>query len=126
MRLVATLIDDRAAAMQILREAPNNSLILFPETVSFLSTILKPYSFEKNLFIIFNSDVVIDGKTYIAIRAMDKGEYQWTVRKFKPWHTDIKYGISASKPNRLSIFETIKLAYLSAMMQLKYSKCMIC
>ena len=59
MRLVATLISDRAEALKILREAPNNSVILLPETVSFLSTTLKPYSIEKNLFIIYQSDTKV-------------------------------------------------------------------
>jgi len=97
MRLISTLCDSRAAAMQIISKAPNNSVILFPETIPLLSTTIKPYSIEKNLFIIFNSDVVIDGKTYIAMRAIDQGEYQSTVRKFKLWYTDFDDGYSAAK-----------------------------
>jgi len=98
MRLISTLVDSTAAALQILRDVPDNSIVLLPETVSFLSTTIKPYSIKKNLFIIFNSDVIIDGKNYIAMRAINHGQYQWTVKKFKLWYTDIKYGISAAKP----------------------------
>ena len=98
MRLISTLCSSRAGAMKILKAVPHNSIVLFPESVSFLSTTLKPYSIDKNLFIIFNSDIIIDGKTYISMRAINQGEFQWTVRKFKLWHTDLKAGISASKP----------------------------
>ena len=98
MRLISTLCDSRAEALQILKAVPPNSIILFPESVPLLSTILKPYSIEKNLFIIFNNDVVVNGKTYIAMRAMDYGKYQWTVRKFKLWHTDFEDGFTPSEP----------------------------
>lgn len=98
MLLVSTLCDSRAEAMKILREVPDNSVILFPESVPLLSRSIKQYSIQKNLFIIFNNDVVINGKTYIAMRAIDNGEYQWTVRKFKLWHSDFDDGFTPSKP----------------------------
>ena len=108
MLLVSTLCDSRAEALQILREAPNNSVILFPESVPLLSHSIQRYSIEKNLFIIFNNDVVVNGKTYIAMRAIDCGKYQWTVRKFKPWHTDINGGISASEPEPIITIRNVK------------------
>jgi len=98
MRLISTLVDSTAEALQILKAVPPNSIILYPESVPLLSTILKPYSIEKNLFIIFNNGIIQNGKTYIAMRSIDKGEYQWTVRKFKLWHTDYEDGFSASQP----------------------------
>ena len=98
MRLISTLCDSTAEAMNLLKAVPHNSIVLFPESVPLLSTILKPYSIEKNLFIIFNSDIKQNGKTYIAMRAIDKGEYQWTVRKFKLWHTDFEDGFTPSEP----------------------------
>jgi len=98
MRLVATLIDTRAAAMKILREAPNNSVILLPESIPLLGHSIQRYSIEKNLFIIFNSDIKLKGKTFIAMRSIDCGKYQWTVRKFKLWHTDYEDGFTPSEP----------------------------
>ena len=98
MLLISTLCDSRAEALQILKEAPNNSVILLPESVPLLSHSIQRYSIEKNLFIIFNNDIIQKGKTYIAMRAINKGEYQWTVRKFKLWHTDYDDGFSASQP----------------------------
>ncbi|RLF58609.1 MAG: hypothetical protein DRN27_04965 [Thermoplasmata archaeon] len=84
--------------MRILRDTPNHSVILFPESTSLLSRTIQRYSINKNLFIIFNNDVIIDGKTYIAMRAIDKGKYQWTVRKFKLWHSDFDDGFTPSEP----------------------------
>ena len=98
MRLISTLCDSRAEAMKLLKAVPPNSIILFPESVPLLSTILKPYSTEKNLFIIFNNDVVVNGKTYITMKAIDCGKYKWTVRKFKLWHTDFEDGFTPSEP----------------------------
>jgi predicted amidohydrolase len=110
MRLISTLCDSRAEALKILGEVPEDSLVLLPENVSFLSRTIRQISIKKNLFIIFNNDVVLDGKTYIAMRAIDKGEYQWTVRKFKPWHTDLKAGYSASSPEPIVKIRRIKSA----------------
>jgi len=98
MRLISTLCNSRAEALQILKAVPHNSIVLFPESIPIISTILKSYSVEKNLYIIFNSDIKQKGKTYIAMRAMDCGKYQWTVRKFKLWHTDYEDGFTPSEP----------------------------
>jgi len=98
MRLISTLCDSRAEALQILREAPNNSVILFPESVPLLSHSIQQYSIDKNLFIIFNSDIEQKGKIYIAMRSIDCGKYKWTVRKFKLWHSDYDDGFTPSKP----------------------------
>ena len=98
MRLISTLCDSRAEALKILREAPNNSVILLPESVPLLSRSIQRYSIEKNLFIIFNNDIIQKGKTYIAMRATYCDKYKWTVRKFKLWHTDFEDGFTPSEP----------------------------
>jgi len=108
MLLISTLCNNRAEALQILREAPNNSVILLPESVPLLSHSIQRYSIEKNLFIIFNNDVKIDGKTYIAMRGLDQGEYQWTVRKFKLWHTDFEDGFTPSEPEQFVEVREVK------------------
>jgi len=98
MRLVATLISDRAAAMKILREAPNNSVILFPETIELLGKTLVPISKQKELFIIYNQNIKIDGKWFITFHGIEKGEYKFRVQKFNLWKSDIEYGYTPSKP----------------------------
>jgi hypothetical protein len=98
MRLVATLISDRAAALQILRETPNNSVILLPETLTMISKHIIKHSLKKNLFIIYQSDLKIEDKTYVTFRGVDQGKEEWKIRKFNLWDSDIEYGYTPSKP----------------------------
>ncbi len=98
MRLIATLIDTRAEAMRILREVPHHSIVLLPETIEILGKTLVPISKQKDLFIIYNQNIKIDGKWFIAFHGINRGEYKFRVRKFNLWDSDIKYGYSASKP----------------------------
>ena len=97
MRLVATLISDRAEALKILRGVPDNSIVLLPETLQMTSKQIIKYSKEKNLFIIYQSDVKIDDKIFVTFRGIDQGKELWQVRKFNLWHTDKGY-YSPSKP----------------------------
>jgi len=97
MRLVATLIDDRATAMQILKAVPDNSIVLLPETLTMTSKQIIKYSLKKNLFIIYQSDTKVDDKIYVTFRGVDQGKEVWQVRKFNLWHTDKGY-YSPSKP----------------------------
>ena len=98
MFLVATLCDSRAIAMKILEEVPDKSIVLLPETVEILGKTLVPLSKQKDLFIIYNQDIKIDDKWYIAFHGIDKGEYKFRVRKFNLWDSDIEYGYTPSEP----------------------------
>ena len=97
MYLVATLVDASKYAKKILQSVPENSVVLLPEAVSLNGSFVKRISSERGLFIIYNSDMVENGKRYIAMRCVDNGEEVWRVRKFKLWHTDIEDGFSASR-----------------------------
>jgi predicted amidohydrolase len=98
MFLVSTLCNNRAEALKILRDVPDNSMIQFPETVQMTSKQIIKYSIEKNLFIIFQSDVKIDDKIYVTFRGVDQGKEVWQVRKFNLWDSDIECGYTPSKP----------------------------
>lgn len=91
MFLVATLCENRARALQILREIPDNSVILFPETLTMISKQIIKYSKEKKLFIIYQSDSIIDDEIYVTFRAVYQGKELWQVKKFNLWHTDKNY-----------------------------------
>ena len=98
MLLVSTLCSSRAIALQILRDVPHNSIVLLPETLKMISKQIIKYSKEKNLFVIFQSDVKIDDKIFVTFRGIDEGKEVWKVRKFNLWKSDIEYGYTASKP----------------------------
>jgi len=84
--------------MKILREVPCGSVILFPETIELLGKTLVPISKQKELFIIYNQNIKIDGKWFITFHGIEKGEYKFRVQKFNLWKSDIEYGYTASKP----------------------------
>jgi len=98
MLLISTLCDSRAQAIKILQQIPNDSIVLFPESVCFLSNTIIPYSIEKNLFIIYNQDIKINNKWFITMHGIDNGGYKFRVRKFNLWPTDLKAGCVPAKP----------------------------
>ena len=98
MFLVATLCDSRADAMKIIGEVPHQSIVLLPETVEILGKTLVPISKQKDFFIIYNQDIKIDDAWYIAFHGIDKGEYEFRVRKFNLWDSDIESGYTPSEP----------------------------
>ena len=91
MRLISTLCDSQAIAMKILRDVPDNSIVLLPETLTMISKQIIKFSKEKNLFISYQSDTIIDDKVYVNFRGIDQGEEVWQVKKFNLWHTDKSY-----------------------------------
>lgn len=92
--MIATLVGKSKYAKNILAEVPENSVVLFPESVSLSGMVVKKYSSDKELFIIYNLDTKENGKRYIAMHGVDNGEEVWSVRKFKLWHTDVEDGFS--------------------------------
>ena len=94
MKLIATLVGKSKYAKNILAEVPENSVVLFPESVNLSGMVVKKYSKERGLFIIYNLDTKENDKRYIAMRGVDNGEEVWGVRKFKLWHTDVQDGFS--------------------------------
>jgi hypothetical protein len=98
MRLISTLCDSRAEALQILRDVPDNSIVLLPETLTMISKHIIKHSLKKNLFIIYQSDTKVDDKIYVTFRGVDQGKEVWQVRKFNLWDSDIEYGYTPSKP----------------------------
>lgn len=98
MLLISTLCDSRAQAIKILQQVPNDSIVLFPESVCFMSRKIMPYSVKKNLFIIYNQDIKVDNKWYIAMHAIDQDQYRFTIKKFNLWPSDLKAGCVPSKP----------------------------
>jgi len=71
---------------------------LFPENVCFDPRTVRKYSQEKNLFVIYNHDLRISGKKYIAMSGVNKGKEMWTVRKFNLWYTDYRHYVPAPEP----------------------------
>ena len=98
MELVATLVKKLPDAKKILQQVPNRSIVLFPENVCFDPRTVRKYSQEKNLFIIYNHDLTIGKKKFIAMDGMDRGKEMWTVRKFNLWHTDYRHYVQAPEP----------------------------
>ena len=98
MRLISTLCDSRAEALKILRDVPDNSIVLLPETLTMISKHIIKHSLKKNLFIIYQSDLKIEDKIYVTFRGVDQGKNVWQVRKFNLWDSDIEYGYTPSKP----------------------------
>ena len=97
MKLISTIVGDSKYAKKILAEIPENSVILFPESLSLSGTIVKKYSQERDLFIIYNSDTKENGKHFISMRGVDNGEEVWRVRKFNLWHSDKIDGFDAPR-----------------------------
>lgn len=56
-------------AKKTLAEVPEDSVVLFPESVSLSGMAVKKYSRDKELFIIYNSDTKENGKRYISMHA---------------------------------------------------------
>ena len=90
MRLISTLCDSRAEALKILRDVPDNSIVLLPETLTMISKHIIKHSLKKNLFIIYQSDTKVDDKIYVTFRGVDKGKEEWQVRKFNLWELQQK------------------------------------
>lgn len=92
MELIATLVHNRNKAKNILKEVPNNSIVLFAEAVMIPSNTIKYYSEKKNLFVIYNDDYYGNGKCHITMRGVDKGKLKWMVHKYYLWKSDYKEG----------------------------------
>ena len=92
MELIATLVHNRNKAKKILKEVPNNSIVLFAEAVMIPSNTVRYYSEKKNLFVIYNDDYYAKGKSYITMRGVDKGKLKWMVYKYYLWKDDYKEG----------------------------------
>jgi hypothetical protein len=74
VKFIATLVNSNKKAIKILKEIPENSVVLFPESVSLNGSTVKKYSLERGLFIIYNSDTNENGKFYISMRGVDEGD----------------------------------------------------
>ncbi len=92
MELIATLVHNKNKAKNILKEVPNNSIVLFAEAVEIPSYIVRYYSEKKNLFVIYNDDYYTNGKSHITMRGVDKGKQKWMVHKYYLWKEDYKEG----------------------------------
>ena len=92
MELIATLVHNRNKAKRILKEVPENSVVLFAEAVEIPPHIVKYYSQKKDLFVIYNDDYYPNGKSYITMRGVDKGKQKWMVHKYYLWKNDFKWG----------------------------------
>ena len=88
MELIATLVCNRNKARKILKEVPNNSIVLLPESLWLEKYTVNYYSFKKKLFIIYNEDTRINGKHYITMKGVDKGKLKWMVHKYYLWNYD--------------------------------------
>jgi len=97
MEFVATLVCNRNKARKILKEVNNNSIVLLPESLWMERYTVNYYSLTKNLFIIYNEDVCIEGKHYITMKGVDKGKLKWMVHKYFLWTTGDGYWTSAPK-----------------------------
>jgi hypothetical protein len=92
MELIATLVHNRNKAKKILKEVPNNSIVLFAEAVMIPSYTVRYYSEKKNLFVIYNDDYYANGKAYITMKGVDKGKLKWMVHKYYLWKEDYSVG----------------------------------
>jgi len=92
MELIATLVHNRNKAKKILKEVPNNSIVLFAEAVMIPSNTVRYYSEKKSLFVIYNDDYYANGKSYITMRGVDKGKQKWIVHKYYLWKEDYSVG----------------------------------
>ena len=97
MKLIAVLCHNRNKAKKILKEVPNNSVVLLPESLWMKKYIINYYSKKKNLFVIYNVDIVIKGKHYITMKGVDKGKLLWMVHKYFLWSTGDGYWTPAPK-----------------------------
>ncbi|MFA5103017.1 MAG: hypothetical protein WC525_07665 [Candidatus Thermoplasmatota archaeon] len=97
MELIATLVHNRDKAKKILKEVPNNSIVLLPESLWMKGHIINYYSKKKSLFIIYNQDTKINGKHYITMKGVDKGKVMWMVHKYFLWSTGGGYWFPAPK-----------------------------
>jgi hypothetical protein len=92
MELIATLVYSINKAKKIMKQVPNNSIVLFPESVMIPSYIVRYYSEKKNLYVIYNDDYKVNGKFYITMKGVDKGKLKWMVHKYYLWKSDVKVG----------------------------------
>ena len=106
MNLIATLVSDSRTAYKILRDVPENSVVLFPESVDLNRRIVDEFSKKRGLFVVYNDDVKLGGRRYIAMKGVDNGELKWIVRKFNLWHSDKIDGFAA--PNQPEPFVYIR------------------
>lgn len=88
MLLVATMCSKPNQAIDILKEIPNNAVVLFPENVEVSPNMVRYYSKKKNLFVIFNQDYY----SYITMRGVDCGTETWQVQKYYLSKGDMKWG----------------------------------
>lgn len=91
MKLIATLVYNRKKAIDILKEIPNNAVVLFPENVNLSFHAVRYYSKKKNLFIIYNDDGRVDGKCYNSMFGVDRGKLKWMVHKYFLWDDENDY-----------------------------------
>ena len=66
MEFAATLVYNITKVKKILKEVNENSVVLFPESVKIPWHIVKYYSENKKLFIIYNDDTYVNGKYHIT------------------------------------------------------------
>ena len=88
MQFIATLVGNKRSAKTILRDVPNNSVVLFPESLMVPYHIIHYYSRKKNLFIIHNHDTWVKGRFHITMKGVDCGKLQWMVHKYFLWRGD--------------------------------------
>ncbi len=91
MELIATLVYNINKAKKILKQVPNNSVVLFPESIMIPSHTVRYYSEKKRLFVIYNYDYSGNGKCYITMKGIDKGKLRWMVHKYYLWKGDYDY-----------------------------------
>lgn len=86
MELIATLVYTRSKAKRILQEIPPKSVVLLPEGLWMNPNVVDYYSRRKELFVIYNKDLIKNGRHFISMQGIDCGKLKWSVQKHYLWN----------------------------------------